>query len=113
MGILDDLLAKISKTEAGQKAAGVAAEKAAEASAAAATKAAEVALDGLADDMEKHFVGDLDEVNEMERELEAKARAREELRAENFRKVHEERMSREERAKKELAELKAKLERDS
>ncbi|MCP4808067.1 MAG: hypothetical protein GY913_31575 [Proteobacteria bacterium] len=105
MGLLDDLIKAIGTSEVGKKAAGVAAEKAAEASAAAA----EAALDDFADDFEKHLVGDLDEVNDKERELELKARKAQSDSAAYHRQVHEERMSREDRAKAELEALKKKM----
>ena len=113
MPLYDDLKKRLwdslGKSEAGRKVAAKAAEKATEASMIAAEKAAEVALDEFADDLEKQLVGDLDEVDEMERDLEARARAREELRSENFRKVHETRMNREAKAKAELEALKKKM----
>jgi hypothetical protein len=113
MPLYDDLKKRLwdslGKSEAGKKVASKAAEKAAEASAAAASKAAEVALDEFADDFEKQLVGDLDEVNEQDARLEARARAAEELQAQRFREVHETRMNRESKAKAELEELKRKM----
>lgn len=109
MGLLDDLIKAIGSSEVGKKAAGVAAEKAAEASAAAAEKAAEKALDDFADDFEKHMVGDLDEVNEQDAELELKARRAQAESAAYHKQVHQERMSREDRAKAELEALKKKM----
>ncbi len=73
----------------------------------AAEKVVDEALDDFADDLEKHLVGDMSVVEEHERELAEKAAAEEQRFADRVKEVHEQRMSAEDRAREELARLKA------
>ena len=73
----------------------------------AAEKAVDEALDDFADDLEKHLVGDMSVVEEHERELAEKAAAEEQRFADRVKEVHERRMTAEDRAREELARLKA------
>jgi len=73
----------------------------------AAEKAVDEALDDFADDLEKHLVGDMSVVEEHERELAEKASAEEQRFADRVKEVHERRMTAEDRAREELARLKA------
>ena len=73
----------------------------------AAEKAAEEALDSLADDMEKHLVGDMSIVEEHDRKLAEKAAAEEARMAARVKEVHARRMGAEDKARAELERLKA------
>lgn len=103
MSLLDDLLAK-----ARGKGEEVAADAAAAATAAAMEKAAHEAVD----DLEKHLVGDLEEVQAQDAALNKRARARMNANEANRAAVHKTRMERQSKAEAELAALKAAMKKD-
>lgn len=107
MSFLDDFLAK-----ARGKGEDVATEAAARAAAAATAAAMEKAAHGAVDDLEKHLVGDLKEVQAQDADLEKRARARQDANEANRAQVHKTRMERKSKAEQELAALKAALKKD-
>jgi hypothetical protein len=73
----------------------------------AAEKAADEALNSLADDMEKHLVGDMAIVEEHDRKLAERAAAEDARMAARVKEVHAQRMGAEDKARAELDKLKA------
>jgi len=107
VSFLDDLIAK-----ARGKGQDVATEAAAKAAAAATAAAMEKAAHGAVDDLEKHLVGDLEEVQAQDAALEKRAFERQNANEANRAQVHKTRMERKSKAELELAALKAAMKKD-
>lgn len=107
MSFLDDFLAK-----ARGKGEDVAAEAAAKAAAAATAAAMKKAANEAVDDLEKHLVGDLEEVQAQDADLEKRARARQDANEASRAQFHKDRMEGKSRAEQELAALKAAMKKD-
>ncbi|MFT5585610.1 MAG: hypothetical protein ACI9VR_003202 [Cognaticolwellia sp.] len=102
MSFLDDLIAK-----ARGKGQDAATEAAAKAAAAATAAAMEKTAHEMVDDLEKHLVGDLKEVQAQDAALEKRALERQTANEANRAQVHKTRMERKSKAEVELAALKA------